>query len=353
MRNPLNVLQTMRKALRARRSGAARCDYLPLHLIVETSSRCNLRCPMCPASLPMKLDGGLMKFDTFKRVIDESATFVSDIELSHRGEPLLNRHLPEMIAYADEKRIATSLSTNATHLTEELALRLIESGLRSITFSVDGLDRDAYRKARVGANFDEVLNSIVDFLRMKRRLRSRTPWTMIETLDLPDAPFVEEKGRRFLGNFRSLPLDKFVIRQPHNWAGSVELSREREPLPSKPTPYHGCPFIWDTMVVLWDGSAALCPQDWYNDNPLGNINDSSLREMWNGWTLTFVRQLLADGEYNQIEVCSQCDLLWRRHGWGLIVVTGKGLFFENTAALGQVKIHNLPLRRLLQRLCSG
>jgi hypothetical protein len=65
------------------------------------------------------------------------------------------------------------------------------------------------------------------------------------------------------------------------------------------------------MVILWDGSVTLCPQDWYNDNPLGSVHDSTLEGMWNGWTLTFVRRLLANREYNQIEVCSQCHLLWQ------------------------------------------
>lgn len=311
MRSPLNIFLSVRKARLAQKAGAARCEHLPHRLIVETSSLCGLRCPMCPVSGPIQLPSGNMKLELFKRIVDQSASFVCEIDLSHRGEPLSNPHLVPMIAYATEKRIATRLSTNATRLTEELSLRLIQSGLRAITFSVDGLDRESYERIRIGARFDEVMENIIAFLKLKRGLRAKYPITIIEALDLPDAPIDENRVARFLRNFRSLPLEGFAVRKPHNWAGAIALDEKREPSPSPGNSYYGCPYVWNTMVVLWDGSVALCPQDWYNDNPLGNFPDSTLEEMWNGWTLTFVRQLLANREYSQIEVCSQCDLLWQ------------------------------------------
>ena len=338
MQNPLNVFFSMRKARRAQKAGEASCDYPPHRLVVETSSLCALRCPMCPTSLPVKFASGQMSLTLFRRIVDESASFVSDIELSHRGEPLRNRDLPEMIAYATERRIATHLSTNATGLSEELALRLIQCGLRSITFSVDGLEKEAYERIRIGANFEEVVENIENFLKMKWRLRSATPTTTIEAMHFPNAPVTEEKVRRFLDNFRGLPLDKFASKVPHRWAGCIPRDPAEEAVSNDTATYYGCPHIWSTMVILWDGSVALCPQDWYNDNPLGNIQDLTLEEMWNGWTLTFVRQLLANKEYGQIEVCSQCDLLWRPGG-SVVAEGGDASFPTKRSALDSVRKH--------------
>lgn len=312
MRSPLNIFLSVRKARLAQKAGVARCTHLPYRLIVEASGLCDLRCPMCPVSGPMKLPSGNMKLDLFKRIVDQSASFVCEMDLSHRGEPLTNPSLVAMIAHAAEKRIATRLSTNAVRLTEELSLRLIQSGLRTITFSVDGLERESYERIRVGARFDEVMDNIIAFLKIKRGLRARYPATVIESLNLPDAPIDEKRVTRFLRNFRSLPLDRFTVRKPHNWAGAMAPDEQQEDPLAPRNPCYGCPYIWNTMVVLWDGSVALCPQDWYNDNPLGNFPDSTLEGIWNGWTLTFVRQLLANRESNQIEVCSQCHLLWQR-----------------------------------------
>lgn len=348
MQSPLNVLRGVRRARRAEKKGTAHCQHLPFRLVVETSSVCNLRCPMCPASQPTKFTRGVMKFSTFKRVIDEAASFVNEIDLSHRGEPLLNGRLPAMIAYAHEKRISTHLSTNATRLTEELALRLIQPGLSSITFSVEGLESGAYESIRVGARFDEVISNIVNFLKMKRRLRSRTPATTIEVLDLPKAPVEEEKARRFLKNFRSLPPVRLVIASPHTWGGAVKLNRGSEHVQSRRLSYGGCPIIWSTMVILSDGCVALCPQDWYNDNPLGNIHHSTLEEIWNGWTLTFVRRLLADRQYHQIEVCSQCDLLWRARSPRPRTARGKAWIGDKIFRFGRSGGYLVDMRGLAQ-----
>jgi hypothetical protein len=188
---------------------------------------------MCPVSGPVKLPSGNMTLDIFKRIIDQSTSFVCEINLSHRGEPLSNSNLVPMIACAAEKRIATHLSTNATRLTEELSLRLTQSGLRSITFSVDGLDRVSYERIRVGARFDEVVENIVAFLKIKRGLRAKYPTCTIEALDLPDAPVDEGSAARFLRNFRSLPLDRFAVKKPHNWAGAITLDETPKPSPAR------------------------------------------------------------------------------------------------------------------------
>ncbi len=344
MRSPLNALLSMRKARLACKAGTAGCDYLPHRLIVESSSVCDLRCPMCPVSLPVKFGPGTMKFETFRRIVAQSASFVSEIDLSHRGEPLFNEHLPRMIAYADEKRVFTTLSTNATRLTEEVALRLIQSGLRSITFSVDGLEREAYERIRVGARFDEVMENIANFLRMRKRLRSRTPLTTIEVLDLDDSPVDKKKVSRLLRNFGSLSPDRIVIRSPHTWAGTIQLNRADGGVSCRAACYRACPIIWSTMVILWDGSVALCPRDWYNDNPLGNIHDSSLEKMWNGWTITFVRGLLADGEYRQIEVCSQCDVPWGRAGSSTRNASGEMLIAGSPFLFRLMKRHGRAIK---------
>jgi radical SAM protein with 4Fe4S-binding SPASM domain len=350
MRSPLNVFLSVRAARGAKRAGASHCDYMPHRLIVETSSVCNLRCPMCLTSHRIEIPSGHMKLDTFQKVIDQAACHVNLVDLSHRGEPLANRSLPEMIAYADEKRVATRLSTNATVLTEELALRLISSGLDSLTFSVDGLEKETYERIRVGARFDEVVENIINFLKMKKRLRSRTPLTTIETLDLPGAPVDEEKVGRFLANFRSLPLDNFVVKRPHTWAGSVQFDRTDIRVRATLDAYQSCAFIWSTMVILWDGSVALCPQDWYNDNPLGKVHDSSLEEMWNGWTLTFVRQLLANREYNQIEVCSRCDLLWRPPTSFARCMSSSKWALRNSSPLDRIKGRLFAIKRRVRGL---
>src|SRR3989344_6072567 len=64
----------------------------PFFLMIEPSSICNLNCPMCPIVLN-KTDRdkkGHLKFESFKKIIDEIGDYLIVISLWNYGEPLLN-----------------------------------------------------------------------------------------------------------------------------------------------------------------------------------------------------------------------------------------------------------------------
>src|SRR5262245_32003359 len=83
---------------------------LPVRLWLEPTPYCNLKCPMCPQSDSVRIKDvtkgkTLMDFDLFKKIIDESADFIYDINLAHRGESTFHKGLADMIRYASEKGI--------------------------------------------------------------------------------------------------------------------------------------------------------------------------------------------------------------------------------------------------------
>ncbi len=197
---------------RAYKSGARKLDYLPLRLWVEATNNCNLRCSFCPNSMPRKMERGFMTLDTFKEVVNQAKSFAYDINLSHRGESLLHENLPAMIAYAGKHGIATRLNTNGTLLDEEKSRAIIECGLDFISFSFDGLDPEAYESYRVNASYENTLTNIVNFLRMKEKMKSNSPYVMLEVLDIPSMNDGLRDVRRFKANFKGLPLNKFTIK---------------------------------------------------------------------------------------------------------------------------------------------
>ncbi|MEA3379002.1 MAG: radical SAM protein [Nanoarchaeota archaeon] len=54
------------------------------------------------------------------------------------GETLLYKRVPELIKLCTELGIKTNIVTNGTEMTKDMAQSLVESGLNSITFSLDG-----------------------------------------------------------------------------------------------------------------------------------------------------------------------------------------------------------------------
>ena len=288
--------------------GSEVLPYLPLRLWVEPSSYCNLRCVMCPQSSPRPHAKGHMKWDLYTRIIDEAADFVYDINLHHTGEPTLNRDLTRMVAYAHRAGIYTRLHTNGTLLTADLSRELITAGLDLISFSFDGFDRETYESIRVNAKFERTLERILTFLKTKKLMGSRTPYSIFEVIHLnnhlaPDSP----QRKAFEKKFADLPLDEFIVKEPHNWAGEYDRSGYAVGHVFSP-----CTFPWYALVIHWDGRVAPCPQDFYCELEVGRVGTQSLREIWNAEPMRRLRRAMRARDCSQVVPCRDCDMIKRK-----------------------------------------
>ena len=120
----------------------------PLHLDIELTNICNLKCSMCFQKY-MKSNKGLMKWALYKKIIDEGAVKgLAAIKLQVRGESFLHPDLMRCIKYAKEKGIMdVQITTNGTLLDEEKSRKIIESGLDMIIFSLDSNHRISYENS--------------------------------------------------------------------------------------------------------------------------------------------------------------------------------------------------------------
>ncbi len=289
-----------------------RLPYLPVRLWVETTSVCNLRCVMCPNKDLKKEEKGFMDFPLFRRIIDEARRYVFDVNLIHRGEGLLHPEFPRMVAYSHEAGVPTKFHTNATLLDETRSRALIAAGLDQISFSFDGYDRKTYESIRVNADFRKTLDNVVRFLKIKRELGSKTPHATLELINFPEAyqaTGAAEK-RAFLDRFRGLPLDRVEVKEMHNWAGEI-AGRERR------KKYAPCTFLWQALIVFWDGSVLPCTQDFHGYYKLGNVREATLEEIWNAERLVRLREKVLRGDIADLETCSRCDRLWREQFLGV------------------------------------
>ncbi len=99
-------------------------------LQAEVSRECNLSCKICMRK-NLKSQNGFMSFDDFKKILD-SFNF-REVALHGWGEPLLNPEIWQMIRYAKDKGIKTSLTTNGTLVGDHID-DILGSGLDDIAF---------------------------------------------------------------------------------------------------------------------------------------------------------------------------------------------------------------------------
>ncbi len=292
----------------AYRLGKIKLAYPTFRFWIEPTNGCNLRCVMCPNSMEDRPATAVMGMPLFRSLVGQIAGQTYDANLHHRGEPLLHPELAAMVREAKAAGIATRLHTNATLLDAGKGEALLDAGLDLISFSFDGFTPADYAAIRRGADFDATLANIEGFLRRKRERRSPLPLTVFETIGFeevtrPDATAAREALKaRLVGQ----GLDKFIVKAPHNWAGTVASG----PAPDRRR-FTPCTFPWFALAVFADGTVAPCPQDFHGRLAVGNLNRQSVAEIWNGAPLRELRQRMHAGRVDDLLPCAACDQIRR------------------------------------------
>ena len=128
----------------------------PYVIYIDPSDTCNFRCKFCPSGnleLMKKTRGrghGPMDFDVYKGIIDSLQEFpdpIRVIRLYKEGEPLVNPRFADMVRYAKQssKVLRVDTTTNASLLTPERSLEIIDAGLDRLNISVEGVNAEQYR----------------------------------------------------------------------------------------------------------------------------------------------------------------------------------------------------------------
>ena len=116
-------------------------------LFFEITRRCNLHCLHCGSSCDNK--GASLSLDDIDNVL-ESITGDKPMVCLTGGEPLLHPDFFEIAQCITEKSFCWGITTNATLIDKEVASRLKDVGMSTISVSLDGLEHshDALRQKR-------------------------------------------------------------------------------------------------------------------------------------------------------------------------------------------------------------
>src|SRR3954454_7141118 len=153
---------------------------LPTHLQLEVTSACNLACAMCLVSYRPAVNRaeGAMSMELFRRLVDGTPG-LARLTLQGLGEPLLQPHLFDMVAYAKERGIEVGFNSNAMLLTRERADRLVALGLDWLHVSLDGATAATYEGIRARPDFTRILRNLRGLLEARQAAGSAKPWVRV------------------------------------------------------------------------------------------------------------------------------------------------------------------------------
>jgi radical SAM protein with 4Fe4S-binding SPASM domain len=129
---------------------------LPTEIQLEVSSFCNLHCQMCTLN-NMDYLRRYFPIDKFDDFLDQFSGLAS-INFTGIGESLMHKDLEIFIKKAKFRGIRTMMITNGVLLTKDRLNSLIESGIDSISISIETADEGEYEKIRRGADFHQLLS---------------------------------------------------------------------------------------------------------------------------------------------------------------------------------------------------
>ncbi|MBZ0156313.1 MAG: radical SAM protein [Alphaproteobacteria bacterium] len=286
----------------------------PLHLDIEVTDACNLRCIMCVHSYKKELKTGFIDISFARDLIDQGAgNGLYSLKFNWRGEPLLHKGLEDLVAYAKLKGIIdVQFNTNGMLLTEERIERLIDAGLDRIIFSLDGATKQTYERIRVGGNFDRVVENIGKVYEKKRERDSVRPFVRVQMVRMKDN---KDEVDLFMRTWKPFVDDIRISDVTDRGQGDqlavgdqVAVGRKR------------CPQPWQRLVISREGDALMCCGDWFKEQKVGDARTQTIREIWLGPQMREIRRIQREGKLNGISPCKDCfvkeSYVWekRRNG---------------------------------------
>jgi hypothetical protein len=155
---------------------------LPSRLYIECTAACNISCAQaCCApetGITRTRQAGMLDFDLFTRVVDETGPTVGRIDFFNYGEAFLHKRALDMVEYIKSRypNVYLYTSTNGLALTEDGARRLARSGIDEVTFSIDGATPESYVKYRQRGDFAKAIRNLTAFCDEKRKIGADVPF---------------------------------------------------------------------------------------------------------------------------------------------------------------------------------
>ncbi len=313
-------------------------DRNPFIYNIETTNYCNMKCVMCPRTMFMTRKNIWINDDLFEKLTDkvrvhdekslnnfwswlekdyiydpneisENGFYFSIVSkslvLHGFGEPFLDKKLIERLEICKRKKIPTYFSCTPATMTVEKAKKAMDAGLGVLKFSLDAMDERKIQKIRgKRANFEDAVNKILELIEYKKQKNLKTLLVPC-MIDLAMEEKDKEMHKEFLKFWSDKEVFAYIKSQDNRWL--YENDKNLKSQSHYASQY--CEYPWLSLTVMADGSVVPCTQVSNNELVLGNINENSLEEIWNGKKYDEFRKMHVTGNFPKGHKCKEkCDM---------------------------------------------
>ena len=304
----------------------------PPHLIDwAITPRCNLTCSHCRGMATGELSG-----DRARALVAEIAALKPGWLIVEGGEPLLRHDLFELLDLMRRRSLDVHLITNGLLLEDRTVAVLKGLGIK-VMISIDGAQPATYQSIRQGSSFEMALEKVracvragllesINFTVLKSNY-AEIPgiFRLAASLGVPKITFIGFKPCRGYGEEILTPEEcgeairlacrgahetglEFFFDEPFFWAAVKEwglpVGKSAHGAGIVATATTACIF-GEYLFIGTDGEVKPCS---FAPMAVGNVNDTSLEEIWNGvQTSSFFKK--ARDALNRDGHCRECRFL--------------------------------------------
>lgn len=276
----------------------------PLHLDIETTNVCNLKCPMCPRTILLQKhqfskQGYMTKVD-FKNIIDQAVeNGIYSIKLNYLGEPMLHKDVVWQVKYAKKAGVTdVMMNSNGSLLTKKLGEELLKAGLDKLFISFDSISPDIYEKQRKGTSLGTVVNNLYEFLKLRNEYY---PDTHVRV------SMVMYKTDEWVSQFEGLKAMWKNLVDAVGYGFYVERDYNHIDTYPKVEGFY-CEQLFQRMFLKYNGNVTVCCVDDQDEYIVGNWRKEELKNIWNSPAYKTIRKKHLEGNYTDINMCSKCYL---------------------------------------------
>lgn len=283
---------------------------MPFCIQCEVSQVCNIKCSYCMQSFINRKDKQLMTFAIFAMLCARLYEYYKigkkfkQFNFAGWGEPLVNPKLDIMIKHLHDYNYVENIAivTNGLLLTPDLSLRLIDAGVNQIRISLQGMTEEKY---------EEISGKRIDFQKLVNNVRilyeHRKDCQIY--IKIADIALEDEKEECFFYDTFDPVCDQMYVEtiRPmfhQNKQDDKLLSRYGDPHP----PIIVCPQPFYMLNITARGDITPCCS-YYDPINLGNLTNTSLRQVWEGDEMRKLQKMLLTGNRNRSSfypACSGC-----------------------------------------------
>ena len=280
----------------------------PLFVHIEANYHCNFSCVMCTQGSQKLMDkfgySERLATSDIKNIIEQGKAFgCPSISIQGDNEPFLVKDMPDWFHMAKEAGFQDIMvNTNGSVMTEKLAVRIIESGLTRLRFSLDAITEDVYKQVRVGGDFEKVKKNLSFFLEVRDRLKSPLPKVGVNFVKMAVNAHELEPFTEYWGD----KVDYIVVQDYM----APDIGGEYDALDIEDrAPVQGfrCPQPWQRLYIRGNGDVTPCCAMFGSYLTIGSIHKDSLVDIWNSTEAKELRKLHAEGRYRENPICLKCS----------------------------------------------